>query len=359
VNVGTVATTLILAVACGSDSGTSVDGGESTEDRADARQLPPAGCDRSELETLAESLAPGEVQELATNGLTGELHFDGNANTVYGYGFESFWDANTCQVLFIGGGHLSLTKFIAYNASRNEWFQAADPNFLCPIRTESDEVAWGCVNHAYGNDAYDPETGTFYYFYDGGIHALEVNDTLSNEWQRVADWPASTSYTSMEFLTNADRLVVVEADQLHLVDPTNGSSSTIEGPFPMGDYHYYGVYNPMREDFLFGSGNSSSEMNLMGSDMMPVPVAAAPKGFHPEPGDGDNLKILTFDPATGRYLAYAQAGELYEYNPDANEWTTVEVDMPAGANVAAAITSYGVILFVDVDRNRIYVYKHG
>jgi hypothetical protein len=320
--------------------------------------LPAAGCERSRLQDVAEALAPGQVMELETAGLTTELHFDGSANTVFGYGFEAFWDANTCQVLFIGGGHLSLTKFIVYNASENEWFRAPDPDYFCPIR-RGDEVAWNCVSHAYGNDAYDPETGTFFYVYDGAVRAIEVTPSIGSAWRRVGDWPeGQTSYTSMEYFVEMDRLIIVDSALLHVIDPTSGARTTIDGPFPMGAYHFYGVYNPVHGVMLFGSGNGSSAMNVLEADGSVRAASDAPRSFHPEPDGADTFKIMTFDPASGDYLAYARNGDLFRYDVAGDAWSEVAVEMPEGADVAAAITSYGVVLFVDVNSNRVFVYKH-
>ncbi|MGH6635112.1 MAG: hypothetical protein ACRED0_02905, partial [Gammaproteobacteria bacterium] len=70
---------------------------------------------------MAKELRPGSYVELPTKGFTYELDFDGSANTVFGYSYEAFWDPATCRVLFIGGGHLALTKFLTYSASDNLW----------------------------------------------------------------------------------------------------------------------------------------------------------------------------------------------------------------------------------------------
>lgn len=321
--------------------------------------LPPAGCGASRLQEVASALASGSSVELETAGLTTELHFDGYANTVFGYGFEAFWDANTCQVLFIGGGHLSLTKFIVYNAAENEWFQAPDPEYLCAIRGPGDEVRWNCVNHAYGNDAYDPESGTFYYFYDGAVRSIEVTTSIGSAWNRVADWPdGQTSYTSMEYFVEMDRLVIVDSAQLHVVDPSSGERTSIDGPFPMGAYHFYGVYNPIHGVMLFGSGNGSEAFNVLSPDGSVRRVSDAPRSFHPEPDGDTTFKILTFDPVSGDYLAYSRNGDLFRYDVAGDAWSDTGTTLPAGADVASAITSYGVVLFVDVNENRVWLYKH-
>lgn len=310
---------------------------------------------------MAKELAAGSYVELPTRGFTHELDFDGYANTVFGYSYEAFWDPGTCRMLFIGGGHLSLTKFLTYSASDNRWTQAPDPYFLCPIR-DKEGTAWGCVNHAYGFQAIDAERGVFYYmFADGKVYAIKTDPSLSKQWKRVGTIPQGVSYqySSMEYVRELDRLVLVGSDRLSLLDPSSGEWSFIEGPFPMGGYHYYGVYNPVHGVMLFGSGNDSVALNKLDARGKVTRIADAPRQFHPQPDDSATFKILTYDPVGGDYLAYAMSGALYSYDVALDRWSQVDTRLPAGVRVAAVISSYAVIMLIDRENRHIWLYKHG
>jgi hypothetical protein len=125
----------------------------------------------------------------------------------------------------------------------------------------------------------------------------------------------------------------------------------------MGAYHFYGVYNPVHGVMLFGSGNGSEAFNVLSPDGSVRRVSDAPRSFHPE-ADDTTFKILTFDPVSGDYLAYAQNGDLFRYDVAGDSWSDSGTTLPVGADVASAITSYGVVLFVDVHDNRVWLYKH-
>lgn len=336
-----------------------------TQERANTRpgiQRSSTDCDRSLLARTAKELAPGSYVELPTKGFTHELDFDGYANTVFGYSYEAFWDPGTCRVLFIGGGHLSLTKFLTYSASDNLWTQAPDPSFLCPIKKNDGSVAGGCVNHAYGFQAMDPGRGVFYYmFADGNVYGIKTDPSLRKQWKRVGTIPQGVAYqySSMEYFRELDRLVLVGSDRLSLLDPSSGTWSFIEGPFPMGGYHYYGVYNPVHGVMLFGSGNDSAVLNKLDVRGKVTRIADAPRQFHPQPDDSATFKILTYDPVSGDYLAYAMSGELYSYDVALDRWSQVGTRLPAGVRVAAVISLYAVIMLIDREDRHIWLYKHG
>lgn len=322
-------------------------------------QLPPAECDNSLLAKTAKELRPGSYVELPTKGFSYELDFDGTANTVFGYSYEAFWDPATCRVLFIGGGHLALTKFLTYSASDNLWTQAPAPHFLCPIRKGKD-VAWSCVGHAYGLQAMDAERGVFYYvFADGNVYGIKTDPSLSNPWKRVGIVPQGVTYNyaSIEYFREMDRIVLVDPEKLSLLDPSMGEWTFIEGPFAKGSYRYHGVYNPLHRIMLF-EGRGDLELNKLDAHGKVTRVADLPRPFDPQPEDG-SFKILTYDPRSGDYLAYAMNGELFSYDVAGDRWSKVNRHLPAGAYVAAVIHSYAVVMLIDPwEDKHIWLYKH-
>lgn len=311
-----------------------------TQERANTHpgnQRTSTDCGGSLLARTAKKLTPGSYVELPIKGFTDELDFDGYANTVFGYTYEAFWDPTTCRVLFIGGGHGSLTKFLTYSASDNLWTQAPDPYFLCPIR-DGEDVAWGRIGHAYGFQGMDADRGVFYYvFADGNVYGIDTDPSLSNQWKRVGIIPQGVTYSfsSMEYFPELKRLVLVSSDKLSLLDPVSGECSFIEGPFPMGEYHHYAVYNPVHTVMLFGSGNGSSVLHKLNAQARVTRIVDAPRQFHPQSDDDATFKILTYDPVSGDYLAYASSGELYSHDVALDRWSQVDTRLPASAFVAA------------------------
>lgn len=125
----------------------------------------------------------------------------------------------------------------------------------------------------------------------------------------------------------------------------------------MGGYHYYGVYNPGHGVMLFGSGNDSVALNKLDARGKVTRVADAPRQFHPQPDDA-TFKILTYDPVSGDYLAYAMSGELYSYDVALDRWSQVDTCLPVHASVAAVISSYAVIMLIDQAERHIWLYRH-
>src|SRR5438034_226161 len=82
--------------------------------------LAPALASGDELAKLAESMRPGTWAELKTEGYTPEL-LQVQSHHILEYTDTAVWDPKSAQVLFVGQGHYSAVKFIAYSAATNSW----------------------------------------------------------------------------------------------------------------------------------------------------------------------------------------------------------------------------------------------
>jgi hypothetical protein len=87
-------------------------------------------------------------------------------------------------------------------------------------------------------------------------------------------------------------------------------------------------------------------------------AASPPRTFHPSPDDAATLRILTVDPAGGKYLAIAPNGDMFEYDVPGNQWSPLTTKAPQNLQVAIPVTSYGVVLFLSAAPAKVYVYKH-
>jgi hypothetical protein len=318
-------------------------------------------CGASELANVAQSM-PAGFTELVGTGLDAALIDAGNGHHVLQYSDKGVWDPNTCQALFVGGGHLSAVKYIAYSASQNLWYQAPNPSWWCDTFQVSNP--YECSTHAYGHNALDQATGQYYFrkFNNQDVYTHQVEATLTDVWGNAPVLPdgGSCIATALEFFPERNQLVYVDCttQDLRTWTPGAGSWETINGPFSMGPYHNYGVYNSVHQVMLFGLGNGSTGLHKLDVGGAVTPVAAPPRQFHPSPDDNSTFRILTYDPVSGDYLAYAPNGDLYAYDVAANSWANTGLTGPTGLQIAIPITSYGVVMFVGNAPPAAYLYKH-
>jgi hypothetical protein len=346
----------------GDDDGTtSDDSADASSDGGTTGWTPPADCGGGALADLTAEIAVGEFVPLATDGLTSDLIDAGGGHHILQYSDKGVWDPNTCQALFTGGGHLSLTKFIGYSASENTWFQAPNPSWWCPIDPDD---PYACATHAYGQNALNPATGDYWFrrFNDANVHHTSIASPISAQWDAAPELPggpASCIATALEYFPDMGGLVYVDCAGQTVLVAYDGAATweTLPGTYPMGGYHNYGVYSQPRGQVLFGAGNGSYELYLLSPDGTADPIAPPPRTFHPSPDDPSTFRILTADPISGRFLAYAPIGDLFEYDAESDEWTQLSDQAPENLQIAIPVSTYGVILFLSTEP-QMYVYRH-
>lgn len=319
---------------------------------------PPAECGTNPLGLAAEQLGPGEWVELATEGLTHELLDGENGHHITQYTFKAVFDPTWCRVLFIGGGHLSRVKFISYDLSLNQWTQETNPSWWCDPYAVED--FWPCVGHAYGHNAIDVENGRYYYKYGGRVRVAELQGVLGSEWDDVPDHGVNSTYTSLAYFPEMEALVLVDyiGERLLVLEDGADGWVPIDGPFPMGAYHIYAIYNPIESLVIFGSGNGSADFSALHPDGSVTSLSPSPRTFHPEPNDDSVFKILIPDPVSGDLLAYGQGGDLFTYDFASDAWSDTNVVLPADVELAVPVPDYGVVLLIDGRNELTYVYKH-
>jgi hypothetical protein len=347
----------------GGSTGGSGGSGGSTGGSGGSGGFVVSDCGAAALKNLAETTSSGTFVELGATGYDAALIDAGQGHHVLQYSDKGVWDPNTCQALFLGGGHLSLVKYIGLSASSNLWFQAPNPPWWCDPQTVSNP--YQCSTHAYQHDALDPATGTFYFrgFNSATVRRHQVDATIDADWDTITDLPsgaASCIATSLEFFPDRNELVYVNCtDQsLNTWKPGGSSWATVTGPFAMGDYHNYGVYNPVHKVVMFGLGNGSTGFHKYDAAGTVVTAQSPPRTFHPSPGDQETLRILTVDPVSGKYLAVAPNGDMFEYDVPGDQWSPLTTKAPEGLQVAIPVSSYGVVLFLANAPAEVYIYKH-
>lgn len=347
--------------ASGSGTGGTATGG--TNSGGSGGTFVVSDCGAGALKDLAASMSPGTFVELPGTGYDAGLLDAGLGHQILQYSGKGVWDPNTCQALFLGGGHLSLEKYIAYSASSEQWFQAPNPPWWCDPQSVSNP--YQCASHGYHHDALDPATGTFYWrsFNSETVHRHQVDATIDGDWDTIPDLPsdaASCIATALEYFPERDELVYVDctSQSLRIWKPGAGSWSQVPGPFAMGAYHNYGVYNPVHRVILFGVGNGAKKLWAYDENGSVKAVADPPREFHPAPDDASTLRVLIADPASGKFLATATNGDMYELDYVANSWNALSQTAPTGLETAIPVSSYGVVLFLSANPAKAYVYKH-
>jgi hypothetical protein len=323
--------------------------------------VPPADCGGGALADLAASIEPGVFTQLATVGLDPALIDAGGGHHVLEYSDKGVWDPNTCQALFSGGGHLSEMKFIAFSASENTWFRPPNPTWWCPPDPDD---AYACATHAYGHNALDPATGTYWFrtFNSAAVHRTAVASPIVGAWDEAPALPADAAgciATALEYFPELGGLVYVDCagQTARVLYDGDDAWTTLPGAYPMGPYHNYAVYSAGVGQVLFGAGNGSTALYLLDADGSANQIAAPPRQFHPSPDDPQVFRILTADPISGRFLAYAPAGVLYEYDAVSDTWTQVSDTVPADLQIAIPVSTYGVVLFLTREPS-MWVYRH-
>lgn len=89
---------------------------------------PVAADGQTELAKLAARMKPGEWAELKTAGYSAELLRVQNHH-ILEYTDTAVWDPKSRQALFVGQGHYSAVKFIAYSAAANSWKLLPTPSW--------------------------------------------------------------------------------------------------------------------------------------------------------------------------------------------------------------------------------------
>ena len=297
------------------------------------------------LSELAQSLAPGEWGELpATDLLPLVSETNGGATgSIFPYGEEAVWHGGTGQVIFIGSDHIydgmsSGARMLRYVDGNDEWF--ADPIPWSPSGTM----------HGYDHSAiYNDYLYQMTLVVDQPIYRY---DPATGIWDERAPLPFTgyNRFGGLEPFPEIGGLVYVEAGSVYAYDDTADSWSVVADGIPMGDYHNFAEYSPAHGIVLLGGGNGSGALHTLDADLNLTEKESAPFTLRV------NDAIITHDPNGGDFLIFGGTGEFLVYDVAADELLVQDVEVPffdssapVELTVAAAIDSYGVVMFIEHD----------
>lgn len=331
-------------------------------------------CFGTALSDLADSLSPGEFQELNTNGFGDGQFLRQGTNTAIDFADSAAWDPNTRKFLFIGAAHGEPTKFIIYDEASNSWSEGPHP-------------CGGCGSHAYDHNTIDPASGVFYWRHPSALDQSIVYryDVSGGTWLTPLpndDWVMANStrkrghrFAGMAYFPDRNELITIGSRSVRNISITgsnNNLGSDHDSPNDwgsLGSYNYgsnyaFVEYNPVHNLILFGGGKS-------GDDVSRSIYTLGPNGSVQQKNDSPvtlmmsnsgsvtkDRSLMTVDPASGDYLVLSDVGKLHVYNPVSDTWNTNTRTLPWGSySVATPVSTHGVIMFVA--EKKVWVYKHG
>lgn len=334
-----------------------------------ALSAPPVlGAGKTELETTAARLKPGEWAELKTKNFSRDL-LDTPGSFITAFSDEAIWNPLTRGLYYLGAGHGPesggvQTRFIRYSAADNFWSVIKLPEELYDL------------GHSYDHSAIDPAAGAMYHRMYGSKRQVYRYDFASDKWNLLPLLPRDYYFSitgGLEYFPELGGLVHIngsgkkDGDSGSALVFKNGKWSALASGLSFGDYHTFSEYNPVHGVLVFGGG----EWHMQGDSNKIFKVDAAGKvsKLKDAPLDlGTHETVFTVDPVSGMYLVFGSDRSFWEFDVVQDRWrklqTSVPVftdtskDNPVQGTIASPIADHGVVIFVSYFARKVYLYKH-
>src|SRR5262245_41229438 len=178
----------------------------------------------TELAKLAARMKPGDWAELKTEGYGTDLLKVQN-HQILEYTDTAVWDPKSAQILFVGQGHYSAVKFIAYSAAANSWKLLPTPSWW----SGDPKTGKGPIGHAYNNNAIDPAKGILYH-HQSATRLVHKYDIARGEWTTLPEIKgAATGHgTALAYFPEMKGLVRVLAGTVHFYDEGRNTWSVLK-----------------------------------------------------------------------------------------------------------------------------------
>ena len=322
------------------------------------------GSDGTALGTLAESMAPGTWAELPTSGLQSAMDAPtdtGTAGHILAFANEFMWDPTTRKAFFIGGDHDGgPEEFVEYNAVTNTWSENPRPFWMSGAENQ---------NHSYSYMAYDPR-GRFWYL------NYEYN-TVTQTWVDHGEEGQHFSSTKRgrrahAYIAGVGNVQYSEGAVYIFDEDGSGPWREVLPRFALGCgtcmLSNVAVDNPVTNKVLFGGSDSNDQLYLM--DPMEDIRTLGPTPLAQISMNGANTSVITVDPGTGYYIVLSPSGELWEFDAEADRWTSISSSTPLSIPdtgswqnkiIGATSTTYNVSIYVRWvagSGSKMWLYKH-
>jgi len=303
----------------------------------------------TELAKLAARMKPGDWAELKTEGYGTDLLKVQNHH-ILEYTDTAVWDPKSQQVLFVGQGHYSAFKFIAYSAVSNSWKLMPTPSWW----KGDAQTGKGPIGHAYENNAIDPVRGRLYH-HQSATRLVHRYDIANGEWSTLPEIKGAAvgHGTALAYFPERKGLVRVLAGVVHFFDEDKNEWSILKEKVPMGPYHNIAKYNPVDHSVILGAGNGSKTLHRLDANGNFTPLKDAPFVIR------ISSTVTAVDPVSGDFLVLSMEdkNKFYALNLKHNEWRQLP-DAPIAEGVAASIDAHGVTMYFANRPAKVYLYKH-
>lgn len=343
---------------------------------AGALLLAPAVAGATPLGDLAASMEPGTFAQLEFPGvnLGDRLRTCNSGSNIGEYADSGSWDPGSRQAFFLGTSHGYCygSRFIIYSEDLHEWRDGPLPPNPC-IAPMTD----ACFAHAYSHNTIDPDTGMVFYRHYGNreVYRFDARGTQTWTVHTTIDTrrPTTGCCGGLEYFPAGDRgLIFVDGsegvyywtesrDSWELLANTALHWDDNVPTLPMASYENFAEYNPIRQEMLFGGGDSPANLHVMDASGTITSRAPAPPAVSTRSTEG----WVTVDPVSGHFLVFLVDGSFYDYDSEADVWTRQMGTHPLAPRSAMEgfeipITSYNVNMFVVWNDNdtAVWLYKH-
>jgi hypothetical protein len=307
------------------------------------------GSSETALAKLAAGMKPGTWAELKTEGYGTDLLKVQNHH-ILEYTDTAVWDPKSQQVLFVGQGHYSAVKFIAYSAATNAWKLMPTPAWW----KGDPKTGKGPIGHAYENNTIDPIRGHLFH-HQSATRLVHKYDIASGEWSTLPEIAGATTGhgTALVYFPERKGLVRVLGGAVHLFDEEKNAWSLLKDKVAMGPYHNIAKYNPVDLSVIFGAGNGSKTLYRMDAQGNITQLKDAPLLIR------ISSTVTAVDPVSGDLLVLSMddKNKLFALDVKKNTWRQLP-DAPISEGVTAAVATHGVTMFFANRPAKVFLYKH-
>ena len=311
----------------------------------------PGVASATALETLAQSMQPGEFRELQTNNLSSGMLFTGRQHILQ-YASQACWDSARGEFSFMGHGHIEPGGgHIRYTESTNSWE-------LLPAIAPTMGGMWGY--HANDSNTIDPNTGDT--FVRGNDLGFDRYDRSAESWYTLPRPSVSNFQVAgpLNYFPEIGGLVWVDsAAGVLLYRPSSNDWETITGPEAIsgiGPHSNWGSYDPVNKVVLFGGGNGSSMMWKLDTARRVTRLSNSPMTL--------NLQSTAeFHTDTGKLITFFPDGSVWDYSVTSDTWRQVgshplnNIGIAAGP-IVAPVPEHGVAFILkDANNPKVLLYK--
>ncbi|MBL8027953.1 MAG: hypothetical protein JNL74_16145 [Fibrobacteres bacterium] len=311
----------------------------------------------SPLSEAAKGMSPNTWRNFTSNLSNGMIMGGPKMASSLSYADNIVWGSVSKRLYFIGSAHGSISKFLVYDDSTNNWYNEVTP------REPADDN--NRVGHNYDCGTIVPERNEFWRMTYVGPDFIFKYKCADKKWDTVRTTGVFNNYACVmqyfpaaKYMVNLDRFVG-QISFMH-IDSLRWSAPKYIYP---SSYHAFAEYNPKHRCMLLGGG-SDNRIWKLDTNLVLTQLKNAP---FPE------LSVIASeiicDSASGKYLVLTQ-GAFHSYDIITDTWEQIpfqsepvknivtKLDV-SNAIIGGSIPEYGIAVFITTGAYPMLIYKYG